>query len=376
MCRVHSIERIADRALAEFNRVIFGDAPNCETDASGIHKSLKILCFNLRKLSENFNFWNKTSDITFSWPKDYVPIDFSDYVFLTDLQKLFGKLVSNKDLKMSDINQKFVPVGVRWLGFFCSLLHAILTMDYVISFLEKIETTSISSKTQKSIIDNTLHMMRMMKQHQDCRAKIFRFACVYFESWRETIVSDGSTIFTSCMTTSRNLARIGMELQLPEIYFDTICKHLYDIDGVFLPLSSNQQHTDLVIEYLKQAVARGYVYKPALFKDRPILHLDSHDLCNLNLDLISEVPSFQERVISSPLFKHLGCNLNSILEIYQHESEKPWLSYAKLIPAHNQSCERLIGDLKLSADIDTLIAVDENRKKRERSKGHVNKQQN
>ena len=118
MCRVHSIERIADRALAEFNRVIFGDAPNCETDASGIHKSLKILCFNLRKLSENFNFWNKTSDITFSWPKDYVPIDFSDYVFLTDLQKLFGKLVSNKDLKMADINQKFVSVGVRWLGFF------------------------------------------------------------------------------------------------------------------------------------------------------------------------------------------------------------------------------------------------------------------
>ena len=112
---------------------------------------------------------------------------------------------------------------------------------------------------------------------------------------------------------------------------------------------------------MKRAVARGYVYKPAFFKERPILHLDSHDLCNLNLDLISEGPIFQERVISSPLFKHLGCNLNLILKMYQHETAKPWLSYTKLIPAHNQSCERLIGDLKLSADIDTLIAVDENR---------------
>ena len=44
-----------------------------------------------------------------------------------------------------------------------------------------------------------------------------------------------------------------------------------------------------------------------------------------------------------------------------------------LIPGHNQGCERLIGDLKLSHDINTLVTVTQSRSERPRTKGNINK---
>ena len=59
--------------------------------------------------------------------------------------------------------------------------------------------------------------------------------------------------------------------------------------------------------------------------------------------------------------------------IYGLHEEEAWKSLGKLIPGHNQGCERLIGDLKKFKNIDSLVSVSEARVKRPRINGNINK---
>lgn len=56
--------------------------------------------------------------------------------------------------------------------------------------------------------------------------------------------------------------------------------------------------------------------------------------------------------------------MDKLCMIYGLHEEEAWKSLGKLIPGHNQSCERLIGDLKKFKNIDSLVSVSECKSKK------------
>ena len=65
--------------------------------------------------------------------------------------------------------------------------------------------------------------------------------------------------------------------------------------------------------------------------------------------------------------------MQELSEMYGGTDTSLWRNISRLIPGHNQACERLIGDLKLSHDINTLVTVKEARQERPRIHRNVNK---
>ena len=56
--------------------------------------------------------------------------------------------------------------------------------------------------------------------------------------------------------------------------------------------------------------------------------------------------------------------MDKLCMIYGLNEEEDWKSLDKLIPGHNQSCERFIGDLKKLKNIDSLVSVSECKSKK------------
>ena len=128
-----------------------------------------------------------------------------------------------------------------------------------------------------------------------------------------------------------------------------------------------------VVEILEEALDYGLDYEPAPFK-KPRKRFTKAQLKVLSIESFQDDTGFRSRVANSPLFHHLGDDIADVVEMYRNESCDYWERAAKLIPGHNQACERLIGDLKRSKDIDTLVTLDERRSIRPRSSHkHVNK---
>ena len=373
MCRIHSQECIAGRALSHFDAELFGPSKCCDVGTSSTVTSLKTLCFNLRMLCSYVDFWGDVSDAQFTWPEDYTPIDGNPYLsHMTDLQKLYCLLISKKQLSKSEVAKKFVPVGVRWLGFYCSLLHVTLTMDVVISKLENIDTSDLP-KTKIGIKDNTIRCLLALKGSPTTRKKIYEYAKVHFICWRKAVTCTGENLFETTVKTSQMYAEVGLNTGLDNAYFTCINRHLYNADPIFMPLSTDKDHMAEVKKILQIGIAEEWQYQPAEFTGRLNYDFTRSELCHLDTATFIAKPAFAKRVFNSPLFKHLDATMKELSEIYGGTDTSLWRNISRLIPGHNQACERLIGDIKLSHDIDTLVTVTEARRERPRIHGNVNK---
>ena len=157
-------------------------------------------------------------------------------------------------------------------------------------------------------------------------------------------------------------------------YFACINRHLYNTDAVFLPISTNPDHSSLVSKILQEGIEDGWQYQPASFKTRPQYQFTKEQLCTLDTMMLLAWPGFKRRVFNSPIFHHMERYTMQELCINYglHETEH-CSKLSKLIPGHNQRCERMIGDLKRFKDIHTLISVTESRDRYKRIRGNLNK---
>lgn len=165
--------------------------------------------------------------------------------------------------------------------------------------------------------------------------------------------------------TTKELALIGTKLGLGSKYFEGLNNHLYNADGVFLPLSTNQRYIDLTVQILDSAIEEDMDYDPAPFK-RTKLRLSKKALTTINIGDLAKDTGFRARAANSPLFYHLGDEMTDIVEMYRNGATGYWKPAASLVPGHNQACERLVGDLKRSKDINALVTLSERREKRPR----------
>ena len=374
MCRIHSQECIAGEALTKFNKSVYGSS-NCEVGPSSTVNSLKTICFNLRELGEFIDFWEMDTVTQFCWPDEYEPIiDCDDIVqHVTGVQKLICLLISKKKLTKSDIAKKFAKVGVRWLGFFCSLLHVCLTIETVIARLEGLDDTELPSKTKVAVKDHTIKLLYVLRSNPIVMKQIYDFVKVHFLCWRKAVNCTGNDLFMTTLETSQMYARVGVDMGFEDAYFSSINRHLYNVDGVFLPLSTDLKCMSEVSRILKMGSEEGWEYKPAPFKTHLQYNFSKEELCDLDLDSFVVQPGFCKRTFCSPLFQHLDPNMNEICIAYESGNCDLWRYKSSLIPGHNQKCERLIGDLKRSTDIDRLVSISMSRKKRPRKNVNVNK---
>ena len=306
-------------------------------------------------------------DTTFKWPDKYTPFAHDHTKFFTDVQKLFSMLVSKKEFTMKDIGKKFCAVGVRWLGFLCSLLHSSLADVPLRKALEDIPESDIPNKTVKAIIANTVHCLQQLNlENTSVVDDIFEFSVVYFGCWRQVVMSDGTNILEVTINTTKELAIIGDKLKLGKKFFDGLNNHLYNADGVFLPFSTNPDFINIVVDILDEAIEDEYDYVSAPFK-RFKKHFQVPELKTLSINSYKDDSGFRARAANSPLFHHLGDDTKDIVEMYRNHAVSYWENMAKLVPGHNQACERLVGDLKRSNDIDTLVTISEQRIKRPRA---------
>ena len=135
----------------------------------------------------------------------------------------------------------------------------------------------------------------------------------------------------------------------------------------------NIHHVMEVKKILQNGIKEGWRYHPAAFKGRLSYNFTQSQLCSLDVSAFIAQPGFTQRMFCSPHFRHLDHTMEEICRRYEKNETAVWQNISKLIPAHNQGCERLIGDLKLSHDVDTLITINSSRQERPRTKGNVNK---
>ena len=135
---------------------------------------------------------------------------------------MFYLIVSNRTIKRSDVTKKFVKVGVRWLGFFYSLLHAFITIDTLIDRLESLDCSELPSKRLTGIRDNTLRCLKTIKGMPWLIKNVFDFAKVHFLCWRHAINSHGTNLFIVTVESSRMYADIGVKLNFGKPYFESV----------------------------------------------------------------------------------------------------------------------------------------------------------
>ena len=98
-------------------------------------------------------------------------------------------------------------------------------------------------------------------------------------------------------------------------------------------------------------------YDPTPFK-RTKPRLSKSELTTISIEKLAQDTGFRSRAVNSPLFYYLG-DKKDIVEMYRNGSAGYWTPADTLVPGHNQACERLIGDLKRSIDIDELVTLRE-----------------
>ena len=257
---------------------------------------------------------------------------------------------------------------------FCSLLHVCLTMDTVLERLNNTSDVELPSKTLRGVRDNTIRCLLALKGNPGLIKQIYDFAKVHFQCWRKAVNSTGKDLFKTALETSKLYATIGVELDFDTPYFSCINRHLYNTDGVFLPLSTDTQYMTKVYEILKIGLEEKWVYSPAPFKSHLQYDFSRDELCELDVSRFTLNPEFCRRVYCSPLFKHVG-DVKEVIAMYQEGICESWENKSSLIPGHNQRCERLIGDLKrsININIDTLVTISVDRNTRQRFKGNVSK---
>ena len=288
------------------------------------------------------------------------------------MQKLYCLLISKKQLNKCEVAKKFVPVGVRWLGFYCSLLHTILTIDVILTKLQNLKDTDFG-KTRNGIRDNTIRCLLVLKDSPITMKKIYDFAKVNFICWCKAVTSTGETMFGTTLQTSKMYAEVGSKTGLDDAYFTCINRHLYNADAIFLPLSTDRDHTIEVEKILQIGIQEGWQYEPAAFKGRLNYAFTRSQLCSLDITAFTVKPDFAQRMFCSPLFRHIDATMQELCDVYGRADTSVWCRISRLIPGHNQACERLIGDFKRSHEVNTLVTITESRHEIPRTKGNVNK---
>ena len=97
------------------------------------------------------------------------------------------------------------------------------------------------------------------------------------------------------------------------------------------------------------------------------------ELCHLSIDNFICDADFKMRVCQSPLFKHMG---DDPIEVYKNRNIHCYNKISKLVPGHNQACERLVKELTYTKDINRIVARYNVRKARPRTgkkKRNINK---
>ena len=362
MCRLHSLECISGEALKKFNFDVFGFIPKFEQGTSSTVKSLETLCYNMRIISQHFNLWALIpEETTFSWP-DYFAINTEDDACaFQHVQKLFCMLISQTHFTKDDIAKRFCAVRVRWLAFLCSLLHTSMSYTSLKKALAEIPDEKIPNKTYRGYIENTLEILDELNlKHKETVSDIFRFSVVYFKCFRLTVMSNGTNLLKVTIDTTRDLAVIGDELKIGEKYFTALSSHLCNADGVFLPLSIDKDCIKLTSDILEEAVEQGMNYEPVPFK-RLKSKYSKKQLTEFSTATLATESGFRFRAANIPLFHYLGGSLEDNASLYKKADSSRWQGIAKLIHGHNQTCERLVGDLKHSKDINTLVTLVETR---------------
>ena len=81
-------------------------------------------------------------------------------------------------------------------------------------------------------------------------------------------MSKGTDLLKVTIDTTRELAVIGDELKIGEKCFTSLTSHLYNADGVFLPvpLSLYKGYMKLTSDILEEALKQEMNYEPAPFK--------------------------------------------------------------------------------------------------------------
>ena len=364
MCRFYILECISGVALTKFNLDVSGCTPKFEKGPSGTVKSLHTLCYNIRILTHHFDLWALIpEEATFSWPAYFAINTEDDACSFQHVQKLFCTLISQTHFTKNDIAKQFCAVGVRWLAFLCSLLHTSLSYTSVRKALAEIPDEKVPNKTYRGYIRNTLEILDELNlRHRETVSDIFRFSVVQSKCWRLTVMSNGTDLLKVTIDTTRELAVIGKK------YFTTFNSHLYNADGVFLPLSLDRDCIKLTSEILEDALEQGMNYELVPFK-RLKNKYSKQQLTEFSISssTLAADSGFRFRAANSPLFHYLGISLEDIASLYKRADCSRRQGIAKLIPGHNQSCERLVGDLKHSKDINTLVTLAETREGNPRS---------
>ena len=91
-------------------------------------------------------------------------------------------------------------------------------------------------------------MLEQFKTDTVAHTNVFSFAREYFQAWWAVNMSNDTNIISVTINTTRLMAAVGIKLKFGATYFKTLNRHLYHLNGVFLPLSTGRDHADLVAD--------------------------------------------------------------------------------------------------------------------------------
>ena len=136
-------------------------------------KSKETLCYNIRgpplKYFDTYMVYD-LKRLNVCMAGNLQPIrQLDNSKYFTDVQKFFSLLVSRIIFSLKEIEKRFCPVGVRWLGFLASILHNALTRYIKLrDILEGIPASDIQNKIVKGLNNNTKHCLeKVNRDHKD-----------------------------------------------------------------------------------------------------------------------------------------------------------------------------------------------------------------
>ena len=138
-------------------------------------------------------------------------------------------------------------------------------------------------------------------------------------------MSKGTDFLKVTIDTTRELAVIGDELKIGEKCFTALTSHLYNADGVFLPvpLFLYKGYMKLTSDILEEALKQGMNYEPAPFK-RLQNKLYKEQLKKFSIATLATESGFRFLAANSPLFHYLGGILEDIASLYKRTDSSRW----------------------------------------------------